>query len=139
MLTSTRVAGPGSEPEATLLEHQNLFTTTKEWGMQRVSALSERVNVNIYRYVCKIYRKKEKDKRPIKGHHSPDLKREFWILTRLKEHTETKIPHSYVFPEKELRGLRPNFHIHVSVSDLYSPRIRPHILLQQNKQPNVGI
>jgi hypothetical protein len=24
----------------------------------------------------------------------------------------------YVFPEKELRGLSPNFHIHVSVSDL---------------------
>ncbi len=24
----------------------------------------------------------------------------------------------YVFPEKELRGLRPNFHILVSVSDL---------------------
>jgi hypothetical protein len=33
-------------------------------------------------------------------------------------------PHSnknsiYVFQEKKLRGLRPNFHIHVSVSDLY--------------------
>jgi hypothetical protein len=27
-----------------------------------------------------------------------------------------------VFPEKELRGLSPNFHIHVSVSDLYIPR-----------------
>ncbi len=24
----------------------------------------------------------------------------------------------YVFPEKELRGLSPNFHIHVSVSNL---------------------
>ncbi len=24
----------------------------------------------------------------------------------------------YVFPEKEFRGLSPNFHIHVSVSDL---------------------
>ncbi len=24
----------------------------------------------------------------------------------------------YVFPEKELRDLSPNFHIHVSVSDL---------------------
>ncbi len=27
----------------------------------------------------------------------------------------------YVLPEKELRGLSPNFHIHVSVSDLYIP------------------
>jgi hypothetical protein len=30
---------------------------------------------------------------------------------------------SYVFPEKDLRGLRPNFRIHVSVRDLYIPRI----------------
>ncbi len=36
----------------------------------------------------------------------------------------------YVFPEKELRGLSPNFHIHVSVNDLYIPRIGPHIFLQ---------
>ncbi len=27
----------------------------------------------------------------------------------------------------ELRGLSPNFHIHVSVTDLYIPRIGPHI------------
>ncbi len=33
----------------------------------------------------------------------------------------------YVFPEKELSGLNPNFHIHVFVSDLYIPRIGPHI------------
>jgi hypothetical protein len=37
-------------------------------------------------------------------------------------------------PEKELRGLSPNFNIHVSVSDLYIPRIGPHIFLQQNRQ-----
>jgi hypothetical protein len=29
----------------------------------------------------------------------------------------------YVFPKKELHGLSPNLHIHVSVSDLYIPRI----------------
>jgi hypothetical protein len=40
----------------------------------------------------------------------------------------------YVFPEKELRSLSPNFHIHVSVSDSYIPRIGPHIFLQQNRQ-----
>jgi hypothetical protein len=33
----------------------------------------------------------------------------------------------YVFPEKELRGLSPKSYIHVSVSDLYIPRIGPHI------------
>ncbi len=44
----------------------------------------------------------------------------------------------YVFPEKELRGLGPNSYIHVSVSDLYIPRISPHIWLQQNRQTDPG-
>jgi hypothetical protein len=39
----------------------------------------------------------------------------------------------YVFPEKG-RGLSPNSYIHVSVSDLYIPRIGPHIWLQQKRQ-----
>jgi hypothetical protein len=40
----------------------------------------------------------------------------------------------YVFLEKELRRLSPYFHIHVSVSDLYNPKIVPHIFLQQNRR-----
>jgi hypothetical protein len=40
-------------------------------------------------------------------------------------------------PEKELRGLTSNSHIHVSVSDLYIPRIGPHIFLQQNRQTGI--
>jgi hypothetical protein len=40
----------------------------------------------------------------------------------------------YVFREKELRGLSPNFHIHVYVSNLYIPKIDSHIFLQQNRQ-----
>jgi hypothetical protein len=32
----------------------------------------------------------------------------------------------YLFLFWELRGLSPNFHIHVSVSDLNIPRIGPH-------------
>jgi hypothetical protein len=31
------------------------------------------------------------------------------------------------------RGLSPNFHIHVTVRDLYIPRIGPHIFLQENR------
>jgi hypothetical protein len=31
-----------------------------------------------------------------------------------------------------------NFHIHVSASDLYIPRIMPHIFLQQNRQTDRG-
>jgi hypothetical protein len=36
-----------------------------------------------------------------------------------------------IFPEKELRGQSPNFHIHVCVSDLYIPAIGLPILLQE--------
>jgi hypothetical protein len=32
----------------------------------------------------------------------------------------------FIFLSWELRGLSTNFHIHVSVSDLYIPRIGPH-------------
>jgi len=44
----------------------------------------------------------------------------------------------YVFPEKELRSLSPNFHIHLSVSYLYISRIGPHIFLEQNRQTDPG-
>jgi hypothetical protein len=37
-----------------------------------------------------------------------------------------------------LRGLSPNFYIHVAVSDLYIPGIGPHISLQQNRQTDPG-
>jgi hypothetical protein len=36
----------------------------------------------------------------------------------------------YVLPEKKLLCLSPNFHIHVSVSDLCIPTISPHIFLK---------
>jgi hypothetical protein len=42
------------------------------------------------------------------------------------------------YQKKELRGLSPSFHIHASVSDLYVPRIDPHIFLQQNRQADLG-
>ncbi len=45
-------------------------------------------------------------------------------------YTATKVPVMYIFPEKKLRGLSSNFHIHVSLSDLNIPRIGPHISLQ---------
>jgi hypothetical protein len=44
----------------------------------------------------------------------------------------------YVFLFWELRRLSPNFNIHVSVSNLYIPRIGPHIWLQQNRQTDPG-
>ncbi len=45
----------------------------------------------------------------------------------------------YIFLFWELRGLSPNFYIHVSVSDLYIPRIGPHISSSRNGSSIVGI
>jgi hypothetical protein len=45
----------------------------------------------------------------------------------------------HIFPEKELLGHSPNFHIHVSVGDLYIPTIDLPILLQEICGPILGI
>jgi hypothetical protein len=45
----------------------------------------------------------------------------------------------YVFLFWELRGLSPSFHIHVSVSDLSIPRIRPHISCSRMGRYIVGL
>ncbi len=44
-----------------------------------------------------------------------------------------------IFPEKEYLGLSPNFHIHVSVSDLYIPTIGLPILLEEICRPILGL
>ncbi len=46
---------------------------------------------------------------------------------------------TYIFLFWEERGLSPNFHIHVSVSDLYSPRMGLHISSSRIGRPIVGI
>jgi hypothetical protein len=43
----------------------------------------------------------------------------------------------YIFLFWELRGLSPNFHIHVSVSDLYISRIGPHFSSSRKGRPIV--
>ncbi len=45
----------------------------------------------------------------------------------------------FVFLFWELHGLRPNFQIHVSVSDLYIPRIGPHTSCSRIGRSTVGI
>ncbi len=45
----------------------------------------------------------------------------------------------YIFLFWELRSLSPNFHIHVSVNDLYIPRIGPHISSSRKGRPILGI
>ncbi len=44
-----------------------------------------------------------------------------------------------IFPDKELRGQSPYFHIHLSVRDLYIPMIELPILLQEICGPILGI
>ncbi len=44
----------------------------------------------------------------------------------------------HLFPEKELCSLSPNSYIHVFVSDLYIPRIGPHLWLQKNRRSEPG-
>jgi hypothetical protein len=44
-----------------------------------------------------------------------------------------------IFPEKEYRGLSPNFHIHVSVSELYIPTIGLPVLLEEICRLSLGI
>jgi hypothetical protein len=44
-----------------------------------------------------------------------------------------------IFPEKEYRGLIPNFHNHVSVSELYIPTMELPFLLGEICGPIMGI
>jgi hypothetical protein len=46
--------------------------------------------------------------------------------------------HDKYYQKKELRGLNPYFHIHVSVSDLYIPTIGLPILLQEKMWTDPG-
>jgi hypothetical protein len=44
-----------------------------------------------------------------------------------------------IFPEKEYWGLSPNFHIHVSVSELYIPTMGLPVLLKEICRLILGI
>jgi hypothetical protein len=44
-----------------------------------------------------------------------------------------------IFPEMKLRGLVPNFQVHVSVSDLYIPSLDPQTQYRKIGGPIVGI
>ncbi len=50
------------------------------------------------------------------------------LQNALQRHNTDKLK-TKKFPEKELRGLSPNFHNHVSVSDLYIPHSPESVLL----------
>ncbi len=60
-----------------------------------------------------------------------------WHITDCKD----KMPEylKQIFPEKEYRGLSPNFHIHVSVSEFYIPTKGLPFLLEEICGPILGI
>ncbi len=55
--------------------------------------------------------------------------------TLQRDNTENSKP---IFPEKELRGLSPNFHFHVSVNDLYIPTNSLPILVWEKLRTDPG-
>ncbi len=56
-------------------------------------------------------------------------------LTLQRHNTENL---KQIFPEKKLCGLSPNFHIHVSVIDLYIPTTGLPVMLQENMWTDPG-
>ncbi len=62
------------------------------------------------------------------------LKGDWFTLQR--QNTEIS---KQIFPEKEYRGLSPNFHIHSSVSDLYIPTIGLPIVLEEICRSILGL
>jgi hypothetical protein len=65
-------------------------------------------------------------------HAGPDLVSQALVFHVLAPQRRNRENSRQIFREKELRSLTPNFHIHVSVSDLYIPTIGLPILLQEN-------
>jgi hypothetical protein len=53
---------------------------------------------------------------------------ERWLATLQRKNAENW---KQIFPEKEYRGLSPNVHIHVSVSELYIPTMELPFLLEE--------
>jgi hypothetical protein len=61
---------------------------------------------------------------------------QFLSATLQRQNTEIS---KQIFPEKEFRGLTPNFNIYVSVGDLYITMIGPSILLEEICRPILGL
>ncbi len=68
--------------------------------------------------------------------HQPDFV--LYIYTTVQRGVHCNENPIFVFLFWEKRGLSPNFHIHVSVRDLYSPRSGLHISSSRIGGPMVG-
>jgi hypothetical protein len=60
----------------------------------------------------------------------------YYVDNTLQRHNTENL--KSIFPEKEMCGLSPNFHIQASVSDLYIPTIGVPILVQENMWTDPG-
>ncbi len=74
-------------------------------------------------------------------HQAPSSSWPRLFCSRHSVHPPPPPPHCnenpiYVFPEKEFRGPSPNSYIHMSVNDLYIPRIGSHTIWQQQNRQN---
>jgi hypothetical protein len=77
---------------------------------------------------------------PLKGRSSgAEMETGFHnVLIYLLQRQNTEFS-KQIFPEKEYRGVGPNFRIHASVSDLYMSTIGLPILLQEICRPILGL
>jgi hypothetical protein len=68
-----------------------------------------------------------------RGRHPEEKERPRGHLSTVLNTRHTVLKIQFMYSQKRnLHCLSPNFHFHVSVSELYIPQIGPHIFLQQN-------
>ncbi len=111
-----------------LSEHGNFLNLSGNG--QRTKILSEKEILNTSRKYLTLF--SEEDFLSEKKYCTPFREKLFRGSTQQRKS-------NLCFLYYELRGLSPNFHMHVSVSDLYIPRIGPHISCSRIGRSIVGI
>jgi hypothetical protein len=123
-----------------------MFTLSKEALIFLAVAGAHRPNIDVLKikslvihYILRKEKGKEKHYRYHKARCCSIIEFNFKLKTPQRTNTENS-KQIFPFPEKELRGHSPNFHIHVSVSDLYIPTIDlPILVVQEICRPVLGI
>jgi hypothetical protein len=87
------------------------------------------------RQVSDVHGDKKGLKSRMQNHSTSEMT--FYIFSALQRKNGENL--KQIFPEKEYRGLSPNLHIHVSVSELYIPTMGLPFLLEEICGPILGI